>query len=88
MNVLDKRSEEILQFMIDYDKINSGAEITTDMILKKFPNTSRFDITQSLLFTYYDVSIKNDIKRILNEWESYNAIKRTKYKNSYMIELL
>lgn len=45
-------------------------------------------ILQSLLFTYYDASIKNDIKKILDEWESYDAIKRTKYKNSYMIELL
>ena len=45
-------------------------------------------ILQSKLFSYYSPKYKYAIKKILSEWESYNAIKKTKYKNSYMIELV
>lgn len=45
-------------------------------------------ILQSELIKFYNPIFKEKIRQILKEWESYGAIKRTKYKNSYMIELL
>lgn len=45
-------------------------------------------ILQSKLFSYYPPKFKTHIKKILDEWESYEAIKRTKHKNSYLVELL
>ena len=45
-------------------------------------------IVQSELFKLFDVRLKDKIKEILKEWELYNMIKKTRYKNSYMIELI
>lgn len=39
------------------------------------------------LFKFFDSKLKKNIIKILEEWESYDAISRTKSKNSYMITL-
>lgn len=45
-------------------------------------------IAQAELLKYYPDDLKTNIRQILKEWESYDAIKRTKYKNTYIIELV
>ncbi|MDD6710072.1 MAG: hypothetical protein PUE26_07990 [Ruminococcus sp.] len=45
-------------------------------------------ILQSKLFSYYPQQLKKYIKKILDEWETLDIIRKTKYKNTYMIELI
>ena len=40
------------------------------------------------LFKFFDPKVKKNIVKILEEWESYDAIIRTKSRNSYMITLV